>query len=279
MNTLIEMIRDAQSRLSDLDTARLDTEILMCHAMGINRSEIYTRTDNPVSVSDRQRFNRLIDKRTSHYPVAYLTGRREFWSREFFVNEHTLIPRPETEHLVEAALGLIPDDRPCNILDLGTGCGAIAITIASERPDCNLIATDHCQHALAVAKINASHHHTDNVIFIRCNWLTGFAQTVDFILSNPPYIKHNDPHLKTGEIQHEPQQALVAGDDGLDCIRKIICQAPGYLAENGWLLLEHGFEQGQQVRGLLETAGFNQVATRQDYAGLDRISLGRWCYE
>ncbi|OQX10270.1 MAG: protein-(glutamine-N5) methyltransferase, release factor-specific, partial [Thiothrix lacustris] len=204
------------------------------------------------------------------------TGQREFWTLTLKVTPDTLIPRPETELLVTTALSLLPAPA-CAVLDLGTGTGAIALSLASERPDLSITACDFSAAALAVAIENAKTHQLHNVSFIQSHWFSELApQQFDLIVSNPPYIETNDPHLKQGDVCFEPLTALTAGQDGLDDIRHIVQTAPHWLASSGWLLLEHGYNQGTAVTTLLQMAGFQQVRCLPDLAGNPRVSLGQW---
>jgi release factor glutamine methyltransferase len=209
-------------------------------------------------------------------PIAYLTEQREFWGLNLRVTPQTLIPRPETEHLVEAVLALVPKQAKWRIADLGTGSGAIALAIASERPHCEVIATDTSKEALDVATDNARILGLNNVQCIESHWFTALdGQSFTVICSNPPYIEPNDPHLSEGDLRFEPPSALSAAEQGLADLREIIQQAPDHLQDDAWLLVEHGYQQGPAVLNLFSEAGFTAVETRQDHAGHERVSMGK----
>lgn len=220
----------------------------------------------------------MVAQRLQGRPIAHLIGKREFSTLELSVTPDTLIPRPETELLVELALERIPPNQTCNILDLGTGTGAIALALASERPQAQIMAIDQSLSALQIAKLNAERYQLTNIQFIQSNWFTNLANTAhpvfDVIVSNPPYIAEGDQHLKQGDVRFEPLTALTAGHDGLNDLRVIVQQAPDYLTKQGWLLVEHGYDQGLAVRQLFAQAGFTAIATKQDLAGHDRVTLG-----
>jgi len=273
--TIKELLYEAENKLTNSDSARLDAEVLLCNVLDFDRSKLYSSSGSFVTAESANQYMSLIQERQSGKPFAYLTGVREFWSIEFQVNEYTLIPRPETECLVEAALELIPENPELNIADLGTGSGAIAIAIAHERPRCKIIATDICDHALAVAVKNAARLGVNNIQFIKSDWYANMEGSFDVIVSNPPYIRNDDEHLHGDGITYEPEPALCGGVDGLDAIRNIISNAGRYLNKGGWLVIEHGFDQAQAVRSLLENNGFINIKTRRDYAGVDRVTMGK----
>jgi release factor glutamine methyltransferase len=265
------LLRDAGARIDPVDA-----QWLLVHALGKPRSWLYAHGDDVADAALVARFEALVARRVVGEPVAYLTGRRGFWSLDLTVTPATLIPRVETELLVELALARLPRDREPRIADLGTGSGAIALALAHERPRARVVATDASDAALAVARDNAIALGIDNIDFRRGDWLAALSgERFDLIASNPPYIAGDDPHLGVGDLRHEPAAALASGYDGLDAIRMIVRDAPAHLVTDGWLLLEHGLEQGRAVRDLLHAAGFVDVATEHDLEGRDRVTLGR----
>lgn len=274
MVTVQELLRSGDDLPTD--SARRDTEILLCHCLGKPRAWLYTWPEKEVSPEYAQHFKQLLARRRTGLPVAYLTGEREFWSLRLAVNSATLIPRPETETLVAWALEL-PLPEAASVLDLGTGCGAIALAVASERPHWHVTALDVSAQALLVARANAVKADLQRVSFLQSNWYEAVgAQRFDLLLANPPYIDGDDLHLARGDVRFEPRSALVSAHGGLADLDLLVTGAPAQLLDGGWLLLEHGFEQAEAVRGMLLHAGFRQVSTRQDLAGQERISGGCW---
>jgi release factor glutamine methyltransferase len=268
---------DAALRAARMRIDRADAECLLAHALGRPRSWLFAHGDDALDDAAAARFDALVARRSEGEPVAYLIGHRGFRNLELAVTPETLIPRPETELLVELALARIAADSEARIADLGTGSGAIALAIATGRPRAHVIATDRSEGALAVARDNALAHGIDNVEFRGGDWLAPLAgERFDLIASNPPYIADNDPHLAQGDLRFEPRAALASGRDGLDAIRNIVRDAPAHLRDGGWLLLEHGHDQGDAVRALLAQAGFAEVETAQDLEARDRVALGRW---
>ena len=256
---------------------RADAEVLLAHALGRSRAWLFAHARDPVDVDAEVAFRALATRRAAGEPVAYLTGSQGFWSLDLEVSAATLIPRPETELLVELALARIPADAPARVADLGTGSGAIALAIASERPRAIVVATDVSAAALAVARRNAVRNGIGNVEFRHGDWLAPLAgETFDLIASNPPYIAEGDPHLDEGDLRHEPPSALSSGADGFEAIRTIVRDAPAHLRSDGWLLLEHGWEQGLAARALLAGSGFADIRTARDLEERDRVTLGRW---
>lgn len=257
--------------------ARLEARVLAAHAWQVSPAWLIAHDTDPATSAQQLAIESVLARRKAGEPVAYILGEREFFGLRFAVTPAVLIPRPDTELLVEAALRQVPERNPCRILDLGTGSGAIAITLAHQRPMANVVAVDASVEALAVAQINAHQLGIHNVDFIAGHWYSELAATkFDMIVSNPPYIAAADPHLDAGDLRFEPRQALASGSDGLHDLRLIIAGAPMYLVKDGWLLLEHGYDQADAVIALLQLHGFTQTATQRDLAGLNRVSGGRW---
>ena len=254
----------------------VDADYLLLHVLNQPRSWLFAHASDAVSPTDAARFDALVQRRVCGEPVAYLTGSRGFWTLDLAVTPATLIPRPETELLVEQALARIPADTAVRVADLGTGSGAVALALAKERPLAQLVATDASCDALDVARGNAQRNALVNVEFRHGDWLTPvLGERFDVIVSNPPYIADHDPHLDQGDLRFEPALALSCGVDGLDAIRMIAIAAPAHLRAGGWLLLEHGLDQGPAVRTLLRDAGFYGVKTVRDLEARDRVTLGQ----
>jgi release factor glutamine methyltransferase len=270
-------IRDLLQQGDDLpgDSPRRDAEILLCHCLQRSRAWLYAWPEREPEADQAARYADLLARRRAGQPVAYLTGRREFWSLELRVDHNTLIPRPETETLVAWALelDLAADSR---VLDLGTGSGAIALALAQERPAWQVTALDSSPGALAVARENARRLCLDRVELFESDWFGALRdRRFELLVSNPPYVAAGDPHLQRGDLRFEPPTALAAGCDGLAAIRGLTASAGMHLVPGGWLLLEHGADQAEPVRDLLQVAGFEAVQTRADLAGLARVSGGR----
>ncbi|HZJ95267.1 MAG TPA: peptide chain release factor N(5)-glutamine methyltransferase [Thiopseudomonas sp.] len=260
----------------DSPTAQLDAELLLSFVLSKPRSYLYTWPDKVLSESQVAAYQELLQRRKNGEPVAYLLGRQGFWTLDLQVAEHTLIPRADTEILVETALQLTDANTAWQVLDLGTGSGALALALASERANWQITGVDRIESAVALAQANQQHTGLSNVKFLHSDWFSALAgQRYNLILSNPPYIAEHDPHLQQGDVRFEPLSALVSGPDGLADIRSIIAQAAAYLISPGWLLLEHGYDQASAVRALLEQAGFVEVRSQRDLAGHERVSLGR----
>ena len=274
MDTIESLLNSAE--LPDSPSARLDAELLLAHVLGKPRSYLRTWPEREPDAAQCAAFAALLARRRAGEPVSYLLGRQGFWSLELDVAPHTLIPRPDTELLVETALALCPGG-PARVLDLGTGTGAIALALASERPAWQLLGIDRVPEAVALAEGNRARLRLGNARFAESVWFSALGgERFAMIVGNPPYIAADDPHLTEGDVRFEPASALVAGADGLDDIREIVAQAPAHLEAGGWLLLEHGFEQAAAVRALFAARGFVDVDSRRDLGGHQRITLGRW---
>lgn len=255
----------------------IDARMLLAHTLDANHAFLLTHPEQILTSLQQANFRHLVEQRRYGQPVAYLIGKREFYDLTFNVNAAVLIPRPETELLVEWALKLIPSHQPGEILDLGTGSGAIAITIAKHRPQTRVTAVDLSPDALAVARRNASALQVDNVDWVCGNWFDELStRKFDLIVSNPPYVAAHDPHLQQGDLRFEPQIALSAGRDGMTCIAHIIQSAPQYLSPAGWLLLEHGYDQASKCKRLLAETDFSNICSYPDLAGIMRVSGGQW---
>ena len=263
--------------LAQASLAPIDAQVLLAHVLGVGRAWLVAHATDPLAMADMETFFTLATRRRDGEPVAYLTGTREFWGLSFAVDRSVLIPRPETETLVECALRALPGDRPVRVLDLGTGCGVIALAIAHERPRADVLGIDASSSALALAARNADRMKLANVHWLQSDWyeqLGGDAAAFDLIASNPPYVPDGDPHLAEGDVRFEPLSALRAGPDGLDALRIVIAGAASRLASGGTLAVEHGFDQAEAVRALMRNAGLVDNGTFRDLAGIARVSVG-----
>lgn len=273
------LAQDSQKLWQALDLepreARLEAQILLCHALGVARSWLISHDRDHLAESAVQIYSALLTRRLAGEPIAYIVGSREFFGLEFKITPAVLIPRPETELLVELALAHIPENRPFKVLDLGTGSGAIAISIAKSRPLVAVTAVDQSLEALAVARENAARQDASNLRLLHSDWFSALdGETFDLVVSNPPYVEAADPHLQRGDVRFEPLSALASGADGLDDIRHIAAAAPQHLKPGGWLLFEHGYNQGEGCREILRQQGILAVETICDLAGLERVSMG-----
>lgn len=260
----------------DLSSARIEVQCLLQHVLSVSRAYLLAHPERTLNDSEHARYTELLQRRLAGEPIAYLLGEREFFGLMFKVTPATLIPRPDTELLVETALQRIQPHAPCRVLDLGTGSGAIALAVAHSRPDACVLACDASASALAMARENAQRLGVANADFVQSDWFSALnQQRFDLIVSNPPYIAADDPHLLQGDLRYEPASALASGNDGLDDIRRIVAEAAAHLHPAGWLLLEHGYDQAKQVRELLRQAGLVEVFSACDLAGIERVSGGR----
>lgn len=275
MSRVDELLREGRERLAPVSqTAQLDAELLLARALWCNRTWLYTWPEYEPDEAGEAHFRQMLGRRAAGVPVAYLLGMREFFGYRFRVTPDTLIPRPDTERLVEVALELLPEHEQ-RVADLGTGCGAVGISLALERPSWQVVIADVHANALAVAEENARRLVARNVETLSSDWLEQVPAPLDAVVSNPPYVPEADPHLTEGDLRFEPADALAAGPDGLDAIRDIIARAPERLAGEGWLVLEHGADQGESVRALMREAGFESVTTERDLTGHERVTYGR----
>ena len=278
MLTYKALLDDASKLLYESsDTPRIDAEVLMQHVIGQPLAWLIAYGDTIATADHVKAFCQLADARKEGNPIAYLTGSRDFWSLTLKVNEHVLIPRPDTETLVEEALQRLPKDSELAILDLGTGSGAIALSLAKERPQARVLAIDSEAGALGVARENADLNNIDNVEFLLSNWFDalGDRQAFNLIAANPPYVEPDDPHLQRGDLRFEPDSALIANGHGLSDLSRIIETAPQYLSVQGFLIVEHGYNQAQDVAALFHANGFDEITLFTDINDLPRCTIGR----
>jgi release factor glutamine methyltransferase len=308
LSSVGEVLAEAAARISampgiDIGGARIEARALLCHALHVDRAWLITHEREPLPEPQAGTFERLIGMRVLGKPVAYVTGQREFFGLQYLITPAVLIPRPESELLVEEALARLPAGGLRRVLDLGTGSGAVAVAIKANRRMIQVTASDSSAEALAVARENArrllsgtppgsrtpsrerrtaadegvEHGGTAAIRLVTSDWFSAFpGERFDLIVSNPPYVAQGDPHLDQGDLRFEPRIALVAGPDGLDCIRRIVEQSPAHLEQGGWLLFEHGYDQAADCRNLLRDSGFKDVYTARDLSGIERVSGGRW---
>ncbi|MDX2347102.1 MAG: peptide chain release factor N(5)-glutamine methyltransferase [Legionella sp.] len=279
------VLREITKRLSaSSDTARLDAELLLMHILQKPRAFLYAHADDALTPKQTAQLELVLSKRLQGVPMAYLLGEREFWSLLFYVTPDTLIPRPETELLVELALNLLSTKKSCSVLELGTGTGAISVALASEKPDWTFLALDVSQKALDIAEKNINRHQIKNINLIQSNWFEAITNmptchgsseaSFDLIISNPPYLAQDDTHQHQGDLRFEPKSALLSGQDGLDDLNVIIQNSMRHLEPGGILLLEHGYEQAKAVKKKLHLANYKKTATWKDSNHLDRVSGG-----
>ncbi|MFQ5642154.1 MAG: peptide chain release factor N(5)-glutamine methyltransferase [Thiogranum sp.] len=263
-------------KLGNSEHARLDAEVLLSHMLDKPRSYLHAWPETALGEEQALHFEKLLAQRAAGRPVAYLTGQREFWSLDLEVTAHTLIPRPESELLVEQALALLPARANLQVADLGTGSGAIAIALAKERASWSLRALDRSFSCCRVAQRNARRLGIHNISVVNASWCDALPDTsFDAIIANPPYVAEQDPHLRQGDVRHEPLSALAAGADGLDELRRLAADTPRVLKTGGWLFLEHGFDQSKHVRNLLNSKGFINISCVRDLAGAERVSYAQ----
>jgi len=277
-NSYRSMVDDATAILYDVSQSpRIDAEVLMQHTLQQPLAWLIAYGDSAPSKDHTLSFYEHIKRRQQGHPIAYITGHKEFWSLNLIVNDSVLIPRPDTEILVDNALNKLNSTLDCEILDLGTGSGAIALSLAKECPTAKIIATDSQLAALNIAKQNASRNKLENVCFLESDWFNNVPpQKFNLITSNPPYIEPNDEHLKQGDLRFEPSCALIGADDGLGDLKEIISNSISYLKKNGHLIVEHGYNQHEDVQRLFYTAGFKEIQTFQDLNDLPRCTAGKW---
>ncbi|TYL48638.1 peptide chain release factor N(5)-glutamine methyltransferase [Marinomonas sp. IMCC 4694] len=274
-----EVLKGAYERLVFVsETAQLDAQLLLAHVLSVSTSYFYTWPEKVISDDMLVAFNQLLDRRAQGEPVAYLLGHQAFWSLDLEVSTFTLIPRPDTEKLVEVALSVLDTGKVSRILDLGAGTGAIALSLASEQPKSTVIGVDLIEAAVALAQRNAVRNNIRNATFVQSSWFDALhgQALFDLIVSNPPYIDPDDEHLSQGDMRFEPRSALVAERHGLADIEHIVATAPTFMKVGAYLMFEHGYDQASAVRECLTTAGFTQVTNFQDLGGNDRVTIGQW---
>ena len=283
MSSIGHWIRAASEQLKqkislEKEEAFREANLLCQQVLDVNRAWLITHDSDELLANEQAKIEALLQRRLAGEPIAYILGVREFYGLPLKTTPATLIPRPDTETLVEAALAKLPEGAALRVLDLGAGTGAVALAIAQNRPNAQVTAVDFSAEALSVAKENALNLSLARVRLMQSDWFSCLqGEKFDLIVSNPPYIAENDEHLKQGDLRFEPITALASGEDGLNDIRRIIQEAPNYLNPNGWLMLEHGYDQAEKVAALLKLRGFSQVSHAQDLAGIQRVTFGRSC--
>lgn len=275
-NYIIKSCLSSAVALLSTEEAMLEAQLLLQHVLNVNRAWLIAHESDELTSEQFLAFEVLLQRRISGEPIAYILGNREFFGLNLKVTPDTLIPRPDTEILVESALEKIPKNQPDKILDLGTGTGAIALAIAKNRPNAHVTAVDFSENALKVAQENAKNLAIQNVTFFQSDWFSAMQnQRFDVIVSNPPYIENDDAHVNQGDLRFEPKSALTSGADGLDDIRHIVRESLTFLNPQGWLMLEHGYNQAEKVRERMSASGFTEVVTIKDYGGNDRVTIGK----
>jgi len=269
-----EALAYGRTELSGSISPDVDVQTLLCHVLQCAPTRLHVFPETELDAVQWQLFTALLQRRKAGEPVAHLIGNRGFWTLDLLVDKSTLIPRPDTELLVSLALSKLQPGM--KVIDLGTGTGAIALSLAAEKPELSFVATDFSLAAVQLAQKNAQRHQIENVTFLNMSWLGGFKPgSFDLVVSNPPYIETEDPHLRRGDVRFEPLSALVSGSDGLEDIRHIVSQASVCLKNKGWLLIEHGYDQSERVKQLFADAGFEQITAHQDFGGQDRAVMGQ----
>ncbi len=269
-----QALQQASNDLSESSpSAMLDAQVLLSFVLQCNTAHLAAWPEKELDKKQQSHYLQLIQQRLKGLPVAHLTGQREFWSLDFFVNNSTLIPRPETETLIEYILAKFNRREDLKLLDMGTGTGAIAISIAKEKPGWKIVASDISEEALKLARQNSEYHQTNNITFIQSDWFKSISPVdFDIIVSNPPYITSDDPHLQQGDVRFEPLSALASGAEGMDDIEHLCLHAPQHLNNNGWLIIEHGYNQAQQVAECFTKNGFIKIEQQQDLSGHIRMT-------
>ncbi|MDE0733286.1 MAG: peptide chain release factor N(5)-glutamine methyltransferase [Gammaproteobacteria bacterium] len=277
--SISEALSESKQLAGYSDSSRLDAELFLAAALNCSREYIYTWPNDEVSRRQLNTYHSYLERRRGGEPVAYILGRQAFWDFDLTVNESVLIPRPETEQLVEWAIDLLSccSSDCVHIADLGTGSGAIALALASTNHFWQLSAVDVSEDALKVARMNAEELNLTNIDYIHASWCDGFTQDkFDLIVANPPYVAKGDPHLREGDLPFEPELALISDESGKADIRRIAQSSREFLKDDSWLLLEHGYDQKQEVEIILKSLGYKDIECRQDYAGIDRMTIGKW---